>query len=131
MPPKFLEVGKEIRVRVLSVKASKRSLEFTKKDSLMKDDAPVYQSYKDVKKGSKVMGVIVGQTEYGYVVTSFGNLKGLLTLEDVKEKMGKEFDQSSFKIGSLVKTYVLFKKKDKGVALTMSKKKAKVDVVEN
>lgn len=76
------------------------------------------------------MGVVVGQTEFGFVVRSFGNLKGLLTLEDVKDKMGKEFDQSAFKIGSLVKTYVLFKKKDKGVALTMSKKKAKADVAE-
>lgn len=76
------------------------------------------------------MGVVVGQTEFGFVVRSFGNLKGLLTLEDVKDKMGKEFDQSAFKIGSLVKTYVLFKKKDKGVALTMSKKKAKADVTE-
>ena len=42
MPPKFQEVGKDIRVRVLSVNMSKRSLEFTKKDSLMKEDAPVF-----------------------------------------------------------------------------------------
>lgn len=42
MPPKFQEVGKDIRVRVLSVNVSKRCLEFTKKDSLMKEDAPVF-----------------------------------------------------------------------------------------
>ena len=42
MPPKFLEVGKEIKVRVFNVKASKRSIEFTKKDSLMKGDVPIF-----------------------------------------------------------------------------------------
>jgi ribosomal protein S1 len=42
MPPRFLEVGKEIKVRVFSINESKRSMEFTKKDTLMKDDAPVY-----------------------------------------------------------------------------------------
>lgn len=42
MPPKFQEVGKEIKVRVLGVKVDKRYIEFTKKDSLMKDDVPVF-----------------------------------------------------------------------------------------
>jgi len=42
MPPKFTEVGKEIRVRVLSIDSSKRLIEFTKKDSFMKEDCPVY-----------------------------------------------------------------------------------------
>lgn len=42
MPPKFQEAGKEISVRVLSVDSSKRALEFTKKDSFMKSDAPVF-----------------------------------------------------------------------------------------
>jgi len=130
MPPKFLEVGKEIRVRVFSVDAGKRSVVFTKKDTLMKDDTPVFKSYRDVKKGQKVIGVIVAETEHGYVVKSFGNLKGLLTFEDVQSKLSKNYDTSAFKPGSIVKAYVLFKKKDKGVALTLSKKKAKADNTE-
>ena len=127
MPPKFLEVGKDIRVRVLSVNPSKRSLEFTKKDSLMKDDTPVYQSYKEIKRGDKLVGVIVAQNEHGYVIRSFGGLKGMLNFADVEEKLGKAYEKASFKTGSIVKAYVLFKKKDKGVALTMSKKKAKAE----
>lgn len=127
MPPRFLEVGKEIKVRVFSINESKRSMEFTKKDTLMKDDAPVYQNYKQIKRGDKVLGVVMAQTEFGFVMKTFGNLKGLLTLEDVKEKLGNDYDQSLFKIGSIVKTYALFTKKEKGVALTMSKKKAKVE----
>lgn len=127
MPPKFTEAGKEIRVRVLNVDSSKRSLEFTKKDTLMKDDATVYQSYKDVKKGTKIIGVVVAKTEHGYVVTSFGGIKGLLTYEDVKSKQGEDYDTNQYKTGNIVKAYVLFKKRDKGVALTLSKKKAKAD----
>lgn len=94
MPPKFQEVGKEISVRVLNVDSSKRSLEFTKKDSLMRSDAPVFQSYKEVKKGDKVLGVVVAECEHGYVVKSFGNLKGLLTYEDVKAKLTEGYDAS-------------------------------------
>ena len=125
MPPKFQEAGKEISVRVLSVDSSKRSLEFTKKDSFMKADAPVYQSYKEVKKGDKVIAVVVAEAEHGYVVKSFGNIKGLLTFEDVKSKLTDGYDASQFKPGSILKTYVLFKKRDRGLALTLSKKKAK------
>ena len=131
MPPKFQEVGKDIRVRVLSVNMSKRSLEFTKKDSLMKEDAPVYQSYKEVRKGDKLMGVIVSKNDFGYVVASFGSIKGMINFEDVEEKLGKNYDKSMFKTGSIIKAYVLFKKKDKGCALTLSKKKAKADREEN
>ena len=61
------------------------------------------------------------------MLTTFGNIKGLLTFDDIKSKLSENYDQSDFKIGSVVKAYVLFKKKDKGVALTLSKKKAKVE----
>ena len=91
----------------------------------MKADVPVYQSYKEVKKGDKVVGVVVAECEHGYVVKSFGALKGLLTYEDVKSKLTEEYDVSQFKAGSILKAYVLFKKRDKGLALTLSKTKAK------
>lgn len=94
LPPKLQEVGKEIRVRILNVDAGKRSLEFTRKDTLMKESTPVYKSIKEVKKGDKVVGVIVAESEHGYVVKSFGNLKGLLTFEDIKEKLSKGHDSS-------------------------------------
>ena len=92
MPPKFQETGKEIAVRVLNVDSSKRLLEFTKKDTLMKKDVPVFNNYKEVKKGDKVVGVIVAECEHGYVVKSFGSLKGLLTYEDVKAKLTDGYD---------------------------------------
>ena len=124
MPPKYQEIGKEIKVRVLSVNSSKRLIEFTKKDSLMKEDCPVYKSYKDVKKGDKVYCVIVSNCEHGFVVKTFGDIKGLVTFEDIKQK-DKNFDENQYKIGTVLKAYCLFKKKDKGLALTLSKKKVK------
>lgn len=94
MPPKFTEVGKEINVRVWSVNPSKRTMEFTKKDALMKDDIPVFKSYKEVKKGDKVHCVVVSECEHGLVVKSFGSIKGLLTFEDIKLKEKGEYDAS-------------------------------------
>ena len=47
MPPKFCQEGKQIKVRVFNVE--KRAIEFTKKDSLMKDKAPVYSSITEVR----------------------------------------------------------------------------------
>jgi thiol-disulfide isomerase/thioredoxin len=126
MPPKLLEVGKKVRVRVLNVNVGKRFIEFTKKDSFMKDDAPVYQSYKEVKKGNKVICNVVSHCEHGVVVKSFGNIKGLITYEDIKAKENvSTVDEKQYKAGTVLKAYVLFKKADKGLALTMSKKKAK------
>lgn len=102
-------------MRVFSVDVAKQSVEFTKKDAFMKDDVPVFQSIKEVRKGAKMLSLIVAKNEHGYVVKTFGGIKGLLTFEDAGEDL---------KMGQVVKTYVLFKKKDKGVALTVSKKKA-------
>jgi hypothetical protein len=59
IPPKFKAIGKEIKVRIYNVDAESRDLEFTKKDSLMKVDIPVYKSYKEVSKGDKMYGVVV------------------------------------------------------------------------
>lgn len=42
MPPKFTAVGKQIKVRVFSIDKKTRYVEFTKKESLFKDKAPVY-----------------------------------------------------------------------------------------
>lgn len=92
IPSKLQDVGKEITVRVLSV--DNRSLEFTKKDELMKEDTPIYQSYKEVKKGDKIVGVVVSKTEHGYVLRTFGGIKGLLTFDDVKEKT-----EENYKVG--------------------------------
>ena len=98
----------------------------------MKEKTPVYNGdVNSIEPGSKVLGVIVGQTEHGFVIKSFGNIKGLLTIVDIE----KNKQIGVFKIGSLVKAWVLFNKKKSGLALTLDKKKAKkgsekTDVVE-
>lgn len=98
-------------------------IEFTKKDTLLKSKTPSFKSYKEVKKGQKLVGVVVDENEHGYVIKSFGGVKALLTHADIKShgKVGKR----DYKTGSIAKGYVLFKKKDKGMALTLDKAKAK------
>jgi hypothetical protein len=54
-------------------------------------------------------------------VKTFGGIKGLLTFDEIK-KNGKS---KEIKVGGLVKGYVLFRKKDKGMAITLDKAKAK------
>jgi hypothetical protein len=90
----------------------------------MKHDVPLYATQKSVKKGDKVIGVAVAQTEHGFIIKSFGEVKGLLNLTDVKETKKQEV-----KVGSSVKCYVLFNKKGSGLALTLDKKKARAEKV--
>lgn len=47
IPPKFTQIEKQIKVRVFSVEG--RTILFTKKDSLMKHDVPIYPYLKAVK----------------------------------------------------------------------------------
>jgi ribosomal protein S1 len=66
--------------------------------------------------------VIVDQNEYGFIIRSFGGIKALLTFAEIKANGAS---QKELKVGSIVKAYVLFRKKDKGMALTLDKAKAK------
>ena len=123
IPTKFMTTGKSIKVRIFAIE--ERMITFTKKDSLMKHDVPLYPTQKSVKKGDKVIGVAVAQNEYGYIVKSFGEVKGMLNFTDIKESKKAEV-----KVGSAVKCYVLFNKKGSGLALTLDKKKARAEKVE-
>ena len=95
----------------------------------MKDSVPVYTSLSDVRPGMKLQGLVVAKTDHGYVVRSFGGLKGLLKHEDVKENGVKKLKTAGdLKAGTAIKAYVHFVKKGSGIALTLSKKKAKKNV---
>ena len=60
----------------------------------------------------------------GYILKGFGGVKGLLKFTETEAEL-KKSEQSELKVGSLITAYCLFKKKDKGIALTLNKKKAK------
>ena len=62
------------------------------------------------------------QNEYGFIIRSFGGIKALLTFAELKANGASQKD---LKNGTIVKAYVLFRKKDKGMALTLDKAKAK------
>jgi len=82
IPPKFTQIGKTIKVRVFGIQG--RHVELTKKDSLMKEGVLVATSLNDVRQGMTIHGVVVGQAEHGFVIKTFGGLKGLLKHDDVK-----------------------------------------------
>jgi ribosomal protein S1 len=83
IPPKLTQIGKQIKVRVFAIE--NRNILFTKKDTLMKEKVPIYSNPASLGKGDKVYGVVVGQSEYGFVLRSFGGVKGLLTFDDIKK----------------------------------------------
>ncbi len=91
----------------------------------MKESVPLYTSLSDLKAGMALYGVVVGSTEHGLVIKSFSGLKGLLKHDDVKEFGAKKLKTNLLKPGHFVKSYVMFVKKGSGIALTLSKKKAK------
>lgn len=84
IPPKFKQLNKQIKVRVFNLDPEERELEFTKKETLMSQKTPVFKSYKEVQKGQKLVGVAVGDNDYGIIVKSFGGVKGLLTYQEIK-----------------------------------------------
>ena len=126
IPPKFTQVGKQIKVRVFSVQG--RHVEFTKKDSLMKESATIVTSLNDLSPGMAIYGVVVGQAEHGFVIKTFGGLKGLLKHDDVKQFGDKKLKTADLKSGHAIKAYVQFVKRGSGIALTLSKKKARKNV---
>jgi ribosomal protein S1 len=116
IPPKFTQTEKQIKVRVFDIE--NRNVVFTKKEFLMKHDVHLFDSIRQVKKADEVYGVIVAENEYGFIVKSFGEVKGLLTFADVKASK-----KSDLKVGDSVKCWVLFNKKGSGLALTLDSKK--------
>ena len=108
LPPKLTQVGKEIKVRIFYIDYKTRYIEFTKKETLFKEKTPVYQSYREADKGSKIVGIVVDETEHGYVIKSFEEIKGLLTFADMKACGATIKD---LKVGIIVKAYVIFRKK--------------------
>ena len=91
-------------MRVFSVEG--RSVTLTKKDSLMKEKVQVYGSMAEVSPGSSITGLVVASTEHGFVIRTFGGLKGLLRHDDVKEYGAKKLKTGDLKVGSSVRAYV-------------------------
>ena len=67
----------------------------------------------------------MAQNEHGFIVRSFNDTKGLLNFADVSENMSKK-EKGELKPGACVKTYVLWSKRNSGLALTLDKKKIKM-----
>ena len=50
----------------------------------MKEKVFVATSLNDLRPGMALNGVVVGKAEHGFVIKTFGGLKGLLKHDDVK-----------------------------------------------
>lgn len=79
----------------------------------MKHDVPIFHSLEEVKKGDTVVGVVVAKNEQGFIVRSFGEVKGFISIDEEKLIGDKA------KMGTVVKARVTRVKAGKGLSLTL------------
>lgn len=119
IPQRFLQKEKTIKVRVFSIED--RSVTFTKKDSLMKHDVPLYLpetgGLPAIAPGDTVVGVIVARNEQGFIIRGFGEVRGMLPIDE------ENLIPDKAKTGTIVKAQVIRNKKNRGLQLTMDKSK--------
>ena len=108
--PKFKE-GKTIRAKVLSVDPVNKRLYLTLKPILLQESMVMLDDLEKIEPGKAYYGYISGKNEYGFIVSFFNNIKGVLSFKHLEE-----FDKlkpSSLDLGQTIKTYVLFLNKEK------------------
>lgn len=67
--PKHLKEGRKIKVRVMSVNASDKTLRFTIKPSLInEEDDKILKNISSAQVNSSYLGFISRKTEYGFIV---------------------------------------------------------------
>jgi ribosomal protein S1 len=96
--PKTLKEGRRVKVRVLNVNLSDKSLRLTMKQNLLsEEESAILKTISSAKVGESYMGFISRRTEYGFIVQFFGDVFGLLTFKDIEEINGRNRDE--FKVG--------------------------------
>ena len=103
--PKFKE-GKPIKARVLSVDPVNKRLYLTIKPILLQESMVLLEDLEKIEPGKAYYGYISGKNDYGFIVSFFNNIKGVLSFKHLEE-----FDKlkpSSLNLGQTIKAYVLF-----------------------
>lgn len=105
--PKNLKEGRKIKVRVISVNASDKTLRFTIKPAFLNEEEDkILKNISNAQVGDSYLGFISRKTDYGYIVQFFGDVIGLLTFKDIEEINSKSRDE--FKVGQVIRVFVVF-----------------------
>ncbi|CAI2362226.1 unnamed protein product [Moneuplotes crassus] len=111
----------KITMKTWKVISDSEILELTMKESIVKNKVftPLNLDDPMIKNGVKMTGVLKARDEKGYIIEYFNNLRGFLPFDNL-EKYGEKI---SFKKGTLIEAYLLFKTKE-GLSLTVSKEES-------
>ncbi|EAR99985.1 S1 RNA-binding domain protein (macronuclear) [Tetrahymena thermophila SB210] len=120
--PKNLKEGRKIKVRIMSVNPSDKTLRFTIKPALLnEEDDKILKNISNAQVGDSYLGFISRKTEYGYIVQFFGDVIGLLTFKDIEEINGHSRDE--YKVGQVIRVYIAFVNAEQGkIGLSISEK---------
>jgi len=110
MNPKFKE-NKSLKIRVLNIDPINKRLFLTVKPILLQENLNILKDFETIEAGKAYYGYISGKNEYGFIVSFFNNVKGLISFKHLEEI--EKIEASSFNIGQTIKVYILFINKEK------------------
>ena len=116
--PKYKE-NKTIKARILTVDPVNKRIFLTIKPILMQENLEILDDLLKARPGEYFYGYISGENLYGYIVSFFNEIKGLLSFKTLEEV--DKIEKSSLALGKTVKVYVTFVNIDKrkiGLSLT-------------
>ncbi|XP_014822913.1 PREDICTED: protein RRP5 homolog [Poecilia mexicana] len=102
---KYIE-GMKVKCRVLSVDVDNRKLCLTRKKALVESTLPLFLSYDDARPGRVSHGFIVSIKDFGCIIRFYGNVKGLVPLEELSSEPIVR-PEDVFYIGQVLKAKVL------------------------
>ncbi|KPP72797.1 protein RRP5-like, partial [Scleropages formosus] len=105
-PEKKYSVGKKVKCRVLLVEPPSRKLLLTRKKALLDSTLPLIRSYAEARVGKVSHGYVVCVKDFGCIVRFYGNVKGLVPLQELTAEPVVD-PQQLFYVGQVVKTKVL------------------------
>lgn len=114
IPEKLKQPGKKIKVRVFSVNKLTKTLIFTKKKMLMKQNTPVILKREDIQIGQEAYGVVGRSIEGGYIIKFMNDIAGFLPSEEIPE-------ENTIKSGQTIRVFVGYNNlKQKKIGLALS-----------
>ncbi|XP_051559208.1 protein RRP5 homolog [Myxocyprinus asiaticus] len=105
-PEKKFYEGLKVKCRVLSVDAQNKRVILTRKKALLESKLPLFLSYSDARVGRISHGVIVCVKQFGCIVRFYGEVKGLVPLQELSRELVVNPGDLFF-IGQVVQAKVL------------------------
>ncbi|XP_051982643.1 protein RRP5 homolog [Xyrauchen texanus] len=105
-PEKKFHVGMKVKCRVLSVDAQNKRMILTKKKALVESKLPLFLSYSDARVGRISHGVIVSMKDFGCIVRFYGDVKGLVPIQELSRELVVNAGDIFF-IGQVVQAKVI------------------------